>query len=118
MPPFDVVPAVGSRDTTKGRTMDWQRIAELNAWTGEVRVRYLAQVSTSDHTGRAYLEVHKVGGKYQWSAHITVVNRPDLSRMVYGSVAATPHALPVAKMLASRRALKTIREVELFTLAA
>lgn len=98
--------------------MNWQRVEELNAWTGEARVRYLAQVNTSDHTGRAYLEVHKIGDKFQWSAHIMVVNRPDLSRMVYGSVAATPHALPVAKMLASRRALKTIREVELFTLAA
>lgn len=98
--------------------MNWQRVEELNEWTGEVRVRYIAEAKTSDHTGRAYLQVVQVGDKYQWSAHIVVVNRPNLSRMVYGSVAATPHALPVAKMLASRRSLKTIRAVEPLTRAA
>lgn len=96
----------------------WRKLEELNEWTGEVKVRYIAEVTTSDRVGRAYLQVVQIGDKYQWSAHIVVVNRPNLSRMVYGSVAATPHALPVAKMLASRRSLKTIRAVEPLTRAA
>lgn len=98
--------------------MNWERVEELNTWSGKTNVRHLAQVNTSDQRGRAYLEVHRVGDRYQWSVHIVVVNDPKLSRMVYGSVAATPHALPVAKMLASRRALKTIRAVEPLALAA
>lgn len=91
---------------------NWQQLDELNEWTGKVRTRHITQINTSDRNGRAYLEVHQVGDRYQWSAHIMVVNRPDLSRMAYGSVAVTPYALPVAKMLASRRALQTIRAVE------
>jgi len=98
--------------------MKWEKLEELNEWTGEVRVRYIAQVNTSDHVGRAYLQVMKVGDKYQWSTHIVVAHQPKLSRMAYGSIAATPHALPVAKMLASRRSLKTIRAVEPLTRAA
>lgn len=98
--------------------MNWERVEELNTWSGETRVRYLAQANTSDQRGRAYLEVHQIGDKLQWSVHIIVVNQPKLSRMVYGSIAATPHALPVAKMLASRRALRTIRQVEPLALAA
>lgn len=96
----------------------WQRLEEPNEWTGKVRTRHITQINTSDRTGCAYLEVHQVGDRYQWSAHIMVVNRPDLSRMVYGSVASTPHSLPVAKMLASRRAMETIRAVEPLTRAA
>lgn len=96
----------------------WRRLDELNEWTGEVKVRYIAEVMTSDRVGRAYLQVVQIGDKYQWSTHIVVYNRPNLSRMVYGSVAVTPHALPVAKMLASRRSLKTIRAVEPLTRAA
>lgn len=98
--------------------MQWEKLEELNAFTGKVRVRYIAQVNTSDHIGRAYLQVMQIGDRYQWSVHIVVTNQPKLSRMVYSSVAATPHALPVAKMLASRRALKTIRAVEPLTRAA
>jgi hypothetical protein len=97
---------------------NWQQLDELNEWTGKVRTRHIMQINTSDRTGRAYLEVHRVGDRYQWSTHIMVVNRPDLSRMAYGSVAVTPHSLPVAKMLASRRAFKTIRAVEPLTRAA
>lgn len=97
---------------------NWQQLDELNEWTGKVRTRHITQINTSDRTGRAYLEVHQVGDRYQWSAHVMVVNRPELSRMAYGSVAVTPYALPVAKMLASRRALKTIRAVEPLTRAA
>lgn len=92
--------------------MKWTKIEKLNEWTGETKIRYIAEVMTSDRVGRAYLQVMRVGDKYQWSTHIVVTHQPKLSRMVYGSVAATPHALPVAKMLASRRSLKTIRGVE------
>lgn len=98
--------------------MKWQRLEELNEWTGEVRVRHIAEVNTSDYIGRAYLEVSKIGDRYRWSTHIVVHNQPKLSRIVYGSIAATPHSLPVAKMLASRRSLKTIRAVEPLTRAA
>lgn len=98
--------------------MNWETETKVNEWSGATNVRHLAQVNTSDDNGRAYLEVHTIGDRIQWSVHIVVVNQPKLSRMVYGSVAATPHALPVAKMLASRRALRTIREVEPLTLAA
>lgn len=98
--------------------MNWERVEELNPWWGSTSVRHLAQINTSDNRGRAYLEVHQIGDKLQWSVHIIVVNQPKLSRMVYGSIAATPYALPVAKMLASRRALRTIRQVEPLALAA
>lgn len=98
--------------------MNWETETKVNEWSGATNVRHLAQVNTSDNRGRAYLEVHRVGDRYQWSVHIVVVNQPKLSRMVYGSVAATSHALPVAKMLASRQALKTIRAVEPLVLAA
>ena len=98
--------------------MNWERVEELNTWSGKTNVRHLAQVSTSDNKGHAYLEVHQVGDRYQWSVHIVVVNQPKLSRMVYGSFAVTPSSLPAAKMIASRRALKTIRAVEPLTLAA
>lgn len=98
--------------------MNWERVEELNTWSGKTNIRHLAQINTSDKRGRAYLEVHRVGDRYQWSVHIVVVNRPDLSKMAYGSVAATQYALPVAKMLASRRALRTIRTVESLALAA
>lgn len=96
----------------------WCKLEELNEWTGEVTVRYIAEVKTSDNIGRAYLQVMQVGDKYQWSAHIVVAHKPKLSRMVYGSYAVTPHSLSVAKMYASRHALKTIRAVEPLTRAA
>jgi hypothetical protein len=98
--------------------MNWETETKVNEWSGTTNVRHLAQVNTSDDKGRAYLEVHQVGDRYQWSVHIVVVNQPKLSRMVYGSFAVTPQALAVAKMTASRQALKTIREVEPLTLAA
>lgn len=96
----------------------WQRLEELNEWTGEVKVRYIAQVNTSDHNGRAYLQVHEVGGKWYWSANIIVAHKPKLTRYAFDTLAVTPHSLAVAKMLASRRALKTIRAVEPLTRAA
>lgn len=98
--------------------MNWERVEELNAWTGETNVRHLAQVTTSDRTGRAYLQISRIGDRYQWSVHILIDNKPKLSRMASGSYAVTPYSLPVAKMRAARRALATIREVEPLTLAA
>lgn len=96
----------------------WRKLEELNEWTGEVKVRYIAEVKTSDGVGRAYLQVMQVGDKYQWSAHVFVAHKPKLSGMAYGSYAVTPRSLSVAKMRASRRALKTIRAVEPLTRAA
>ena len=98
--------------------MKWTKIEKLNEWTGETKIRYIAEVMTSDRVGRAYLQVMQVGDKYQWSTHIVVAHKPKLSRMAYGSVAVTPQSLAVAKMLASRRSLKTIRAVEPLTRAA
>lgn len=96
----------------------WKKLEELNEWTGEVKVRYIAEAMTSDNVGRAYLQVYEVGGRWYWSANIIVAHEPRLSCMAYGTYAVTPHSLPVAKMLASRRALKTIRAVEPLTRAA
>jgi hypothetical protein len=98
--------------------MKWQRVEELNEWTNEVRVRYIAQVNTTDRTGRAYLQVHEIDGKWYWSANIIVAHKPKLSKMAYGTYAVTPYSLPVAKGRAMRRALKTIRRVELLGRAA
>lgn len=98
--------------------MNWETEAKVNEWSGATNVRHIAQVSTSDHMGRAYLEVRQIGERIQWSVHIIVVGQPKLSRMVYGRLAATPYAIPTAKMLASRRALRTIRQVEPLALAA
>jgi hypothetical protein len=98
--------------------MKWTKLEELNEWTGEVRVRYIAEVTTTDRTGRAYLQVHEIGGKWYWSANIIVAHKPKLTKMAYGTYAVTPHSLAVAKGRASRRALKTIRRVELLGRAA
>lgn len=89
--------------------MKWQQLDELNEWTGKVRTRYVAQVNTADKISRAYLQVYEVGGRWYWSANIMVVNRPDLSRIAYGTYAAIPGALGVAKMRASRLALAALR---------
>lgn len=89
--------------------MEWQQLDEPNEWTGEVSTRYVAQVNTADKHSRAYLQVYEVGGRWYWSANIIVVNRPDLSRIAYGTYAAIPSALGVAKMRASRLALAALR---------
>lgn len=98
--------------------MMWTRLDELNEWTGEVRTRYIAEVKTSDNVGRAYLQVHEVGGRWYWSANIIVAHKPKLTRYAYGMYAVTPWSLPVAKMRAMSRALQTIRAVEPLTRAA
>lgn len=98
--------------------MNWETETKVNEWSGATNVRYLAQVTTSDNMGRAYLQVKQIGDRIQWSVHIIVVGQPKLSRMVYGRLAATPYAISMAKMHASRRALRTIRLVEPLTLAA
>ena len=96
----------------------WRKLEELNEWTGEVQVRYVAQVNTSDRTGRAYLQVFAVDGRWYWSANLVVAYKPEQSYIAYGMYAVTPYSLPVAKMAAARRALKTIRIVEPLTRAA
>jgi hypothetical protein len=98
--------------------MKWTRLDELNEWTGEVRTRYIAEVTTSDRVGRAYLQVHEVDGRWYWSANMVVAHKPKMTRMAYGTYAVTPYSLSVAKMTAMRHALKTIRAVEPFIRAA
>lgn len=102
--------------------MKWAKLEEPNEWTGEVQVRYIAQVNTSDRTGRAYLQVRKIGDRWQWSVHIVVAGQPKLSRMASGVYAVTPYSLGVAKgramRRAMRRAMQTIRAVEPLTRAA
>lgn len=98
--------------------MNWRAEIKDNLWTGTTDARHLAHVSTSDGKARAYLEVHRVGERYYWTANIIVVNRPDLSHVAYGMYAVTPRSLSVAKMRASKLALQVIRELEPMTLAA
>jgi hypothetical protein len=100
------------------KATQWTKLEELNEWTGEVHVRYIAQVNTTDRTGRAYLQVQQIGGRWHWSVSIVVAHKPKLTKMAYGAYAVTPYSLPVAKGRAMRRALKTIRRVELLGRAA
>jgi hypothetical protein len=99
----------------------WKKLTEHNDWTGEVQVRYVAQVQTADRRTRAYLQVHEVGGRYYWTANLIVPHRSDLSRIAFGTLAVTPWSLGVAKMRASRLALSVLRScapAERFTRAA
>jgi hypothetical protein len=89
--------------------MKWQQLDEVNEWTGAVQTRYIAQVNTDDKASRAYLQVYEADDRWYWSANIIVVNRPDLSRIAYGTYAAIPGALGVANMRASRLALAALR---------
>lgn len=96
----------------------WERLESVNAWTGEVSVRHIARVHTSDRKARVYMEVSRVDAKYQWRADIFVMHEPTLTRMAYGSLAVTPYSLPVAKMRAARLAMRAIRNREPLTRAA
>lgn len=96
----------------------WEKVEETNAWTGEVKTRHLRHYSNDTRTNRTYSQVYELAGRIYWSANIYVTNRPDLSRLVYGTYAAVPGALAVAKMRASRLALDTLRKAETHILAA
>jgi hypothetical protein len=96
----------------------WEAVEETNTWTGEARTRYLRHYSNDDKTARTYSQVYELDGRIYWSANIYVAFRPDLSRLEYGTYAAVPGALAVAKMRASRLALNALRKAETHTIAA
>ena len=96
----------------------WEAVEEVNEWTGEVKTRHLRHYSNDAKTARTYSQVYELAGRIYWSANIYVANRPDLSRLAYGTYAAVPGALAVAKMRASRFALDALRKAETHTLAA
>jgi hypothetical protein len=96
----------------------WEAVEETNAWTGEVKTRHLRYYSNDAKTARTYSQVYELAGRIYWSANIYVAFRPDLSRLAYGTYAAVPGSLVVAKMRASRLALDALREAETHTLAA
>lgn len=89
--------------------MQWRQITQINEWTGAVSVRYVAVEQTADRRARVYFQVYELGGRYYWSANIMIAHRPDLSRIAYGTYAAIPGALGVAKMRASRLGLAALR---------
>lgn len=88
---------------------EWQRVEELNAWTGETKVRYLRKFSDRADLNRTYAQIYELDGRLYWSVNIYVAYRPDLTRLVSGTLAATPRALAVAKGCASRKANRAIR---------
>jgi hypothetical protein len=95
----------------------WEAVKETNAWTGEVKTRHLRHYSNATPTARTYSQVYELTGRIYWSANIYVAYRPDLSRLVYGTYAAVPGALAVAKMHASRLALDALRKAGTHALA-
>lgn len=96
----------------------WTTVEEVNEWTGGVKTRHLRHYSNEARTNRTYSQVYELAGRIYWSANIYVAFRPDLSRLAYGTYAAVPGALAVAKMRASRIALDALRKAETHTLAA
>jgi hypothetical protein len=82
-------------------TNDWVLKTYKNEWTGEERQTW--RKSTHTASGHKVLyEVYELGGRFYWSANILIKNRPDLSRIAYGTYAATPYSLSAAKSRATR----------------
>lgn len=98
--------------------MNWYTDTTVNTWTGQTRTRHLRKFTAADDTARVYAEVYVLAGRVYWSANIHIPNRPDLSRIAYGTYAATPRGISVAKARASRLALATLRKADQFTRAA
>lgn len=90
----------------------WEKVEETNEWTGKTKIRHLRQYSNDAKTARTYSQVYELAGRIYWSANIYVAFRPDLSRLAYGTYAAVPGALAVAKMRASRLALDALRKAQ------
>lgn len=99
-------------------TTQWQRVEELNEWTGNIKVRHLRKYSDHEDAARVYSQIYELDGRIYWSANIFIPFRPDLSRLAYGTYAAIPGAMAVAKMRASRLAMDTLRKAGAHTLAA
>ena len=95
----------------------WTKHTYRNDWTGEERTVWRGQVP-AENGANIRTEVYELGGRLYWSAHIHIPHRPELSRIAYGTFAAIPGALAVAKGRASRVAGDAVRKVERLSLAA
>lgn len=80
---------------------EWNEQVRVNDITGAVQSIWRKTTRTAGGHIVQY-QVYKTGGRYYWSANILIKNRPDLMQMAYGTYAATPQALAVAKMRATR----------------
>lgn len=87
----------------------WTTTTTVNQYTGKSRTRHLRKFTADSDRARVYAEVYELGGRFYWSANIHIPYRPDLSRLAYGTYAAVPGALAVAKMRASRLARHALR---------
>jgi len=97
--------------------MNWYEHTYRNDWTGEERKVWRKRIA-EDERGRVYVEVYELAGRLYWSANILIANRPDLTRVAYGTFAAVPGALSVAKGLASRIANDALRAAGRYVRAA
>lgn len=94
----------------------WIENTYVNDITGVTRKTWRKSTYTANGHKVLY-EVYELAGRYYWSANIMIAYRPDLSRLAYGTYAATPQALAVAKARATRlgkdalRASKTRRHL-------
>lgn len=95
----------------------WTEKRYVNEWTGETRTVWRKVIAASERQ-HVYVEVYRLGGRLYWSANIQIANRPELSRMAYGTYAAVPGALAVAKGRASRIAGDALRAAHPFARAA
>lgn len=86
----------------------WTVKRHENSFTGEVRTIHRKIMANANGT-HVYVEVYELGGRFYWSSNIRVANRPDLSRWAYGTYAAIPGALSIAKARASRIAGDALR---------
>lgn len=90
---------------------EWIEKTHVNDYTGATQQIW----RKTTRTGAGHIvqyQVYETGGRYYWSANILVKNRPDLTHMAYGTYAATPQALAVAKMRASRCGMAALRAAQ------
>lgn len=80
---------------------EWYETVHANQWTGaEQRIWRKTTRTAGGHV--VQYQVYETGGRWYWSANGLIMHRPDLSRLAYGTYAATPQGLAVAKMRATR----------------
>ena len=89
---------------------DWTQEISTNEWTGRTEVRHVRQLEPANGVTSVYLEVTQVGHRLYWSANVLVRYRPDASRLSFGTYAAIPGALAVAKARATSVARAAIRK--------
>ncbi len=86
---------------------DWVAKTYRNDITGAERKTW--RKSTHTAAGHKVLyEVYELAGRYYWSANVIIVNRPDLSRLAWGTYAVTPYSLGVAQARATRIGKKAL----------